>query len=145
MTKRKYHAFVGRFQCPHASHKWLINQQLQKKQRCLILVRDIEPDGDKNPFSSEEVVEMLTAAFKSDIKTGMVKIQIIPDIYSLNYGRGVGYDVIEHKPPEDIKRISATEIRRKIREGEDGWQEMVLPGTEEFLIRKFGKDADTTS
>lgn len=136
--KTKYHAFIGRFQCPHASHRWLIDQQLQKGEPCLILVRDVEPDGDKNPFTAEEVVEMMTAAFKQEISDGLIRIEIIPNIASVNYGRGVGYDVLEHKPPEEVKMISATEIRRKIKAGEDGWQEMVLPGTEDFLINKFG-------
>ena len=39
---------------------------------------------------------------------------IIPDIESINYGRGVGYDVIEHKPPSKIGKISATKIREEI-------------------------------
>jgi hypothetical protein len=29
----------------------------------------------------------------------------------VNYGRGVGYDVIYHEPPEDIAKISGTKIR----------------------------------
>jgi hypothetical protein len=40
-----------------------------------------------------------------------VKIMIIPDIESINYGRDVGYEIIEHRPPDDIKEISATKIR----------------------------------
>ena len=38
-------------------------------------------------------------------------VSIIPDIESINYGRGVGYEIIEHKPPQNIKDISATKIR----------------------------------
>jgi hypothetical protein len=38
---------------------------------------------------------------------------IIPAIESVNYGRSVGYDIIEHIPPEDVKKISATKIREK--------------------------------
>ena len=45
-----------------------------------------------------------------------VKVIIIPDIESVNYGRGVGYEVIEHFPPRLIQNISATEIRQKLRE-----------------------------
>jgi hypothetical protein len=41
---------------------------------------------------------------------------IIPDIESVNYGRGVGYEIIEHIPPTDIKEISATKIRQELRE-----------------------------
>ena len=39
---------------------------------------------------------------------------IIPDIESVNYGRGVGYEIIEHVPPENIKKISATKIRASL-------------------------------
>ena len=39
---------------------------------------------------------------------------IIPDIESVNYGRGVGYEIIEHFPPTDIKEISATKIRENL-------------------------------
>jgi len=42
-------------------------------------------------------------------------ISIVPDIESINYGRGVGYEIIEHVPPEDIKEISATRIREQMR------------------------------
>lgn len=40
---------------------------------------------------------------------------IIPDIDSVNYGRGVGYDIIEHIPPTEIHDISATKIREQLR------------------------------
>ena len=40
----------------------------------------------------------------------LVKVIIIPDIESVNYGRGVGYEIIEHIPPSDISKISATKI-----------------------------------
>ena len=43
-----------------------------------------------------------------------IKVIIIPDIESINYGRGVGYDIIEHVPPSDIKEISATKIRKEM-------------------------------
>ena len=40
---------------------------------------------------------------------------IIPDIESINYGRGVGYDIIEHVPPKEIGDISATSIRNQMK------------------------------
>ena len=43
-----------------------------------------------------------------------MRVIIIPDIESVNYGRGVGYDIIEHVPPSDIGEISATKIRKKL-------------------------------
>ena len=43
-----------------------------------------------------------------------MEVIIIPDIESVNYGRGVGYDIIEHVTPNNISEISATEIRKKL-------------------------------
>jgi hypothetical protein len=40
-----------------------------------------------------------------------ILISIIPDIESVNYGRGVGYEVIYHQPPADIESISGTAVR----------------------------------
>lgn len=46
---------------------------------------------------------------------GKLRIIIIPDIESINIGRGVGYDVIEHIPPEEVFDISATKIREQMK------------------------------
>ena len=46
---------------------------------------------------------------------GKLKVIIIPDIESINIGRGVGYDVIEHVPPAEIHDISATKIREQMK------------------------------
>ena len=71
---------------------------------------------ENNPFKPDEVKRNLEKELKDLIAKKRVKIMIIPDIESVNYGRGVGYDVIEHEPPEQIKRISATEIRKDMRD-----------------------------
>ena len=52
---------------------------------------------------------------KELIQDGRVITTIIPDIESINYGRGVGYEVIEHIPPKEIEEISATKIREQMR------------------------------
>jgi hypothetical protein len=49
------------------------------------------------------------------VEEGKVKVMIIPDICSVEFGRGVGYDIIEHLPPLDIANISATKIREELR------------------------------
>jgi len=46
-----------------------------------------------------------------EITNGDMMVTKIPAIESVNYGRNVGYDFIEHLPPEDIRKISATKIR----------------------------------
>ena len=48
----------------------------------------------------------------------MVKVIPIPDIESVNYGRGVGYEINEFVPPKNISDISATEIREKMKNNE---------------------------
>ena len=142
---KKYHVYIGRWQSPHLGHKWIIDRSLEQDKPVLILIRDVETD-EKNPFSAEEVKAMLYNAFWNEINVGMVKLQIIPDIASVNYGRGVGYDVICHEgaAPEHIKAISATEIRRKMSEGDDSWKECVIPGAVEWL-EKNGKQAAKSS
>ena len=52
---------------------------------------------------------------KQEIKDGSIKVVIIPDIESVNYGRGVGYEIIEHVPPNQVEQISATKIRAQMR------------------------------
>jgi nicotinamide mononucleotide adenylyltransferase len=134
----KYHAYIGRWQSPHKGHKWLIDRNLAEGKPVLILIRDV-PIDENNPFTADEVEQMLRAAFPQEILDGRVALSIIPDIASVNYGRGVGYDVINHTAaaPEHVKRVSATEIRRQIRAGEEGWRDMVMPGVEGYLEAKF--------
>ena len=105
--------FIGRWQPLHPGHKWLFNQKLDKNIPILIAVRDT-PVNDSNPFSTEEVISNLEKEYNEEVESGMVKVIPIPDIESVNYGRGVGYEINEYVPPEDIGRISATEIRRKL-------------------------------
>ena len=113
-SSKKYSMFVGRWQPWHHGHRALIDQQLERGKIILLCVRDVEID-DKNPFSTEWVVENLNNELKDLIDEGRLVIQVIPDIDSINIGRGVGYDVIEHLPPDDIKNISATKIREQMK------------------------------
>jgi hypothetical protein len=45
-----------------------------------------------------------------------VKVMVIPDVESVNFGRGVGYDIIEHLPPTEVSEISATKIREQMKQ-----------------------------
>ena len=110
----KYSMYIGRWQPWHEGHRWLIDQRLDEGKNILICIRDIEPDY-KNPWTAKEVETNLNIELKDLIEEGKVKVLIIPDIESINIGRGVGYDLIEHCPPDQIKEISATEIRNKMK------------------------------
>ena len=103
----KYALFVGRFQPFHKGHQWLIAQKLDKGIPVLIAIRDVKPD-DENPYSAGEVWTRIRKFYghRHD-----VRIMSIPDIESINWGRGVGYEVNEFLPPEGIGEISATKIR----------------------------------
>jgi hypothetical protein len=110
----KYSMYIGRWQPWHEGHRWLIDQRLNEGKKVLICIRDVEPD-EKNPWTPLEVLQNLTHELLDIIQEGKVKIIIIPDIESINIGRGVGYDVIEHCPPDEIKEISATAIREQLK------------------------------
>ena len=111
----KYSMFIGRWQPWHQGHRWLIDQRLNQGKNVLICIRDVEPN-EKQPWTPQEVLLNLSKELEDLITEGRIKIIIIPDIESINYGRGVGYDVIEHIPPQDIKEISGTKIRQKLRD-----------------------------
>lgn len=119
---KKYAIFVGRYQPYHYGHINLIQQKLDEGIPALIMVRDIEPD-EKNPFTTEQTVSMIEKYHNS--KGDDVKVMIIPDIESVNYGRGVGYEINEYTPTEEIGFISATKIRESIKEDNSSWKNMV--------------------
>lgn len=112
---KQYSMVVGRFQPFHDGHKWLVNQCIEEGKNVLICIRDIKPD-EKNPFTPQEVEMKIKRELWQLLGDERVKVMIIPDIESINFGRGVGYDIIEHIPPDDIKEISATKIRQELRD-----------------------------
>ena len=109
----KYSLFIGRWQPWHKGHRWLIDQRLNQGKNVCIAIRDVEPD-EKNPYTPTQVYRRISVELSELIDEGRVKIIVIPDIESVNYGRGVGYKIIEHYPPKTIGSISATKIRKKI-------------------------------
>ena len=110
MVSKKYAMYVGRWQNWHKGHEWLLNQQLEKGKDIWLAIRNVETD-ENNPKTAQQV--MMDLAEESFFKENShrINISIIPDIESINYGRGVGYDVIYHEPPEDVAKISGTSIR----------------------------------
>jgi nicotinamide mononucleotide adenylyltransferase len=111
---KEYSLFIGRWQPWHEGHRWLIDQRLKEGKNIWVAIRDVEPN-EKQPWTPHEVLMNLSNELADLLEEGRIKISIVPDIESINYGRGVGYEVIEHVPPENIKEISATKIRKQMK------------------------------
>lgn len=135
--------FIGRYQPYHYGHIRLVEQKLNKGIPVLIMVRDIAPE-DKNPFTTEQTVSMIK---KYHMWKGHdVEVMIIPDIESVNYGRGVGYEINEFTPPKDIENISATFIRDCIKKSDDSWKEVVDITLQEDIVlylNEYSKSKET--
>ena len=112
---KQYSMFIGRWQPWHDGHRWLIDQRLNQGKNVLICIRDIAPD-EKNPFTAQEVERNIKNELWTLLSDERVKVMIIPDIESVNFGRGVGYDIIEHIPPTEVSEISATKIREQMKQ-----------------------------
>lgn len=129
---KKRAIFIGRYQPYHFGHIELIQQKLNDGVGALIMVRDIEPD-EKNPFTTQQTVDMIKKYHSS--KGDDVEVIIISDIESVNYGRGVGYEINEFTPPDNISFISATKIRESISCGDSDWKKMVDESIQEDVIK----------
>jgi len=110
----QYAMFVGRWQPLHLGHKQLFQQALDEGKNLLICIREGEIN-EKNPFTAEQVKEIIDMEYALLVNCGVVKVIIIPDICSIEFGRGVGYDIIERIPPNELGNISATKIREQLR------------------------------
>tara|TARA_B100000700_G_scaffold248877_1_gene278904 strand:- start:1059 stop:1835 length:777 start_codon:yes stop_codon:yes gene_type:complete len=104
---------LGRWQPWHGGHQALFEEIVKKTGQVNIMVRDVEGIGD-NPFNFETVKKNIEIALK-DFKN-RIKISLVPNITNICYGRGVGYKIEEIILSQDIQKISATKIRKKMRE-----------------------------
>ena len=104
---------LGRWQPWHGGHQALFEEIVKKTGQVNIMVRDVKGIGD-NPFNFETVKKNIETALK-DFKN-RIKISLVPNITNICYGRGVGYKIEEIVLSQDIQKISATKIRKKMRE-----------------------------
>lgn len=111
----QFSLFIGRWQPLHDGHKKLFKRVLDEGGNVCIAIRNVKPD-EKNPFTAIEVFNNICKYYESEILLGKVRVIIIPDISSVEFGRGVGYDIIEHIPPQEIADISATKIREEMKQ-----------------------------
>ena len=111
---------LGRWQPWHAGHTALFEKALSKTGQVVILVRDVEGWQD-NPFSWTEVITNIRNGLdKAGYRYGVEYIIMkVPNIVDISYGRGVGYTFTEHDLGAEIHDISATRIRKEMREKGD--------------------------
>tara|TARA_B100000925_G_C21994750_1_gene468404 strand:+ start:1079 stop:1468 length:390 start_codon:yes stop_codon:yes gene_type:complete len=114
---------LGRWQPWHDGHQELFKRCLSKTGQVIIQVRDVEgvsggQGQDDNPFDWEKVCEKIESELLKDgFKRGSeYEIMLVPNITNITYGRGVGYVFEEEKFEKSISDISATSIRKKLRE-----------------------------
>ena len=115
---------LGRWQPWHDGHTELFKRALAKTGQVCIMYRDVGGvhagvDGqDDNPFEFEEVKKnIINGLSKHGYEEGNQFVVIkVPNIIDISYGRGVGYTFTEHDLGEEIHKISATNIRKKLRE-----------------------------
>jgi hypothetical protein len=114
---------LGRWQPWHDGHQALFKRCVAKTGQVVIQVRDVKGasggDGqDDNPFDWDEVCSNIEKGLAVDgFKRGVeYEIMLVPNIVNITYGRGVGYAFDEEIFEESVTSISATKIRKKLRE-----------------------------
>ena len=111
----QWHLFIGRFQPLHLGHKKMFEQILKDGGNVCIAIRDGEIN-EKNPFTAKDVYKNIREEYSDNIQLFKnVIVIVIPDVCSVNFGRGVGYDIVEYIPPAEISEISATKIREQMK------------------------------
>ena len=117
---------LGRWQPCHDGHQALFKRAFNKTGQVIIQVRDVHGasggDGqDDNPFDWDEVCENIAEGLSRDeFERGVhYEIMMVPNIVNITYGRGVGYVFEEETFDESVTEISATKIRKKMREEGD--------------------------
>jgi len=112
-NKKKTYVYIGRFQPFHEGHYRLVKSVLKKNDQILFLVMDSFGINKKNPFKFNYVKNKILKKISTEFK-GRFKIIKIPVVKTVIYGRKVGYKIKRIKLKDNIEKISATNIRKKI-------------------------------
>ena len=122
-SKKPTVLLLGRWQPWHDGHLALFERALKKTGQVIIQVRDVKNSSggegqDDNPFSFDEISENIKKKLSlSGYKNNEdYVIQFVPNITNITYGRGVGYKIEQESFESDIESISATKIRKKLRD-----------------------------
>ena len=114
---------LGRWQPWHEGHRALFLRCIAKTGQVIIQVRDVQgasggDNQDDNPFDWNAVCsdiekDLIEYEFKRGVE---YEIMLVPNIVNITYGRGVGYAFEEEVFDNSVTSISATKIRKKLRE-----------------------------
>ena len=114
---------LGRWQPWHGGHQELFKRCVAKTGQVIIQVRDVQGASggvgqDDNPFDWNTVCSNIEKGLLGDgFKRGVeYEIMLVPNIVNITYGRGVGYTFEEEVFDKTVTEISATKIRKKLRE-----------------------------
>ena len=115
---------LGRWQPWHDGHTALFEKILNEIGQVCIMFRDVSgadagvEGQEDNPFEFEEVKKRIIDGLSKhgyEYQKEYIVIKV-PNITDISYGRGVGYTFTEHDLGEEIHKISATKIRKKMRD-----------------------------
>ena len=114
---------LGRWQPWHDGHQELFKRSIKKTGQVIIQVRDVHGASggegqDDNPFDWDVVCKNIEEGLiKDNYKRGVdYEIMLVPNIVNITYGRGVGYAFDEEVFDDATQSISATKIRKKMRD-----------------------------
>ena len=114
---------LGRWQPWHEGHLALFERALAKTGQVVIQVRDVKDSSggagqEDNPFSFEQISEDISKKLSKSGYTINVDyiIQLVPNIINITYGRGVGYKIEQESFDSKTESISATNIRKSLRD-----------------------------
>ena len=114
-NKKKTALLLGRYQPFHDGHFALFKEALNRAEQVLIAVRDTGGTDDKNPFDFEFVKSKIEEKLVD--YAGKYQIILVPNITNIVYGRDVGYKIEKVELGTEIESISATAIRKSMKDG----------------------------
>ena len=114
---------LGRWQPWHGGHTALFEKAWDITNQVVIMVRDVQGidagmGNNDNPFDFKKIEENITAELfmHGYMVDEDFKIILVPNSVDISYGRGVGYTFTEHDLGKEIHSISATKIRKEMRD-----------------------------